>query len=142
MAQALRDIREILSKSEKPWAVEIRAKIDEPASEYIWENLAASEVREGTVAGFSGMSRAFEEYAIAGTLHLDHLAGIARSALHRPHVRRVARETAAALGSSMEDGERHLNNLLDRHRAEWLDFLVSLGRRSFVGRVAMVSPWQ
>lgn len=27
MAQALRDIREILSKSEKPWAVEIRAKI-------------------------------------------------------------------------------------------------------------------
>jgi hypothetical protein len=119
-----------------------RAQIEEAASEYIWENLAASEVREGAVAGFSRMSRAFEEYAIAGTLHLDHLAGIARSTLHRPHVRRVARETAEALGSTIEEGERHMNDLLDRHRAEWLDFLVSLGRRSFVARIAMVSPWQ
>jgi 7-cyano-7-deazaguanine synthase in queuosine biosynthesis len=119
-----------------------RAKIEEPASEYIFEDLAVSEMREGAVAGFSRMGKAFEEYAIAGTLHLDHLASIGRSTLHRAHVRRVARETAEALGSTMEDGERHLKDLLDHHRAEWLDFLVSLGRRSFVARVAMISPWQ
>jgi hypothetical protein len=57
-------------------------------------------------------------------------------------VRRVARETADALGGDMATGERQLGELLVRHRAEWLDFQLSLGSRSFVSRVAIVSPWQ
>jgi hypothetical protein len=87
------------------------------------------------------MSRVFEEYAVAGILHLDHLAGLAGSDLHRRVVRRVARETANALGRDMATGERQLDDLLARHRAEWLDFQLSLGSRSFVSRVARVSPW-
>jgi hypothetical protein len=42
----------------------------------------------------------------------------------------------------MATGERQLGELLARHRAEWLDFQLRLGSRSFVSRVAMVSPWQ
>jgi hypothetical protein len=119
-----------------------RAGIEESDSEYIWENLGAGDIRDGAVEGFMHMSRAFEEYALAGVLHLDHLAGMAGSDLHRRAVRRVARETGDALGLSIAESERALNDLLARHRSEWLAFQVSLGSRSFVSRVAMVSPWQ
>lgn len=119
-----------------------RAGIEEAASEYIWEDLGAGEIRDGAVAGFAHMSRAFEEYALAGVLHLDHLAGLAGSDLHRRVVRRVAREAADALGLDSAASERSLADLLARHRAEWLAFQVSLGSGSFVSRVAMVSPWQ
>lgn len=118
-----------------------RAGIEEPASEYIWEDLRAAEMEDGAVAGFSGMSPAFRDYALAGILHLDHLAALSGSDLHERTVRRVARETADALGMEMVEGQQALTGLLERHRAEWLDFLFSLGNRSFVARVAMVSPW-
>ena len=118
-----------------------RAGIEEPASRYIWENLRAAAMNDGAVAGFSGMSRAFRDYSLAGILHLDHLAALSGSALHQRTVRRVARETADALGIEMAEGERALTGLLERHRDEWLNFLLSLGSRSFVARVAMVSPW-
>ncbi|PTQ59430.1 7-cyano-7-deazaguanine synthase in queuosine biosynthesis [Sphingomonas aurantiaca] len=117
------------------------AGIDEPASRYIWEDLGAAEMEDGVVAGFSGMSPAFRDYGLAGILHLDHLAALSGSALHERTVRRVARETADALGIEMAEGERALTGLLERHRAEWLGFLSSLGSQSFVARVAMVSPW-
>lgn len=118
------------------------AGIVEAPDEYIWENLGASDIRAGTVRGFTRMSKAFEEYAIAGILHLDHLAALARSDLHRRAVRRVAHETADGLGIEAALAERHLFDLLERHRAEWLAFLASLGKDSFVARIAMVSPWQ
>ncbi len=117
------------------------AKIEEPASRYIWEDLGAAEMEDGVVAGFTGLSPAFRDYGLAGILHLDHLAALNGSALHERTVRRVARETADALGIEMAEGERALTGLLERHRAEWLGFVASLGRRSFVARVAMVSPW-
>lgn len=118
------------------------AGIVEASDEYIWDNLGASNIREGTVRGFARMSKAFEDYAIAGILHLDHLAGLARSDLHRRAVRRVAHETADGLGIEAASGERQLFELLERHRSEWLAFLASLGKESFVARIAMVSPWQ
>lgn len=117
------------------------AGINEPTSRYIWENLGAAKMEDGVVAGFSGMSPAFRDYGLAGILHLDHLAALSGSALHKRAVRSVARATADALGIGMAEGERALTGLLERHRAEWLGFLGSLGSRSFVARVAMVSPW-
>jgi hypothetical protein len=118
------------------------AGIVEASDEYIWDNLGASDIRAGVVIGFARMSKAFEDYAIAGILHLDHLAGLARSDLHRRAVRRVAHETADALGIEAALGERQFFDLLERHRSEWLAFLASLGKDSFVARIAMVSPWQ
>jgi hypothetical protein len=118
------------------------AGIIEAREQYICEDLGAHDVLNGTVKGFARMSKASEEYAIAGVLHLDHLAGMARSSLHRRTVRRVARETADALGIEAERAERSLGELLERHRVEWLAFLISLGKQSFVAQIAMVSPWQ
>ncbi|UYH55538.1 7-cyano-7-deazaguanine synthase [Qipengyuania sp. SS22] len=118
-----------------------RAGIDDPASQYIMEDLSATELEEGVVSGFSDISQAFREYGFAGILHLDHLAALSGSIQHERVVRRVARETAVALGIEMTEGESALTDLLERHRAEWLDFLSTLGDRSFVARVALVSPW-
>ncbi len=118
------------------------AGIEEAQSEYIWENLSATDISEGHVSGFSHMNTAFEEYAIAGALHLDHLASLAHSELHRRAVRRAARETADAMGVDRIVAERNLVDLFERHRAEWLAFLTSLGPQSFIARIAIVSPWQ
>jgi hypothetical protein len=117
------------------------AGVDEPLSTYIWENLSAPDIRSGVVPGFTQMTKALEKYAVAGVLHLDHLAALAGSALHRRAIDRVARETAEALMIDPVEAEQKLHHLLARHREEWLHFLSSLGRDSFVVKLAQVSPW-
>jgi hypothetical protein len=118
------------------------AGVEEPSNNYIWENLAAPEIEQGAVAGFTLMTQSLREHAIAGVLHLDHLASLSGSALHRRSVARVARETAEALRMSSDEAEENLWALLARHRAEWLAFQESLGPQSFVAKLAQVSPWQ
>ncbi|SEJ83382.1 Queuosine biosynthesis protein QueC [Sphingobium sp. AP50] len=117
------------------------AGVDEPASNYIWENLSAPDIASGTVHGFTLMTKALEEHAIAGVLHLDHLAALAGSEIHRRTVDRVARETAQALSIEPVDAERKMHDLLTRHREEWLRFQSNLGPNSFVSQLARVSPW-
>ncbi|QDC37276.1 7-cyano-7-deazaguanine synthase [Sphingobium fuliginis] len=117
------------------------AGIAEPASNYIWEDLSASDVASGAVAGFALMTKALQEHAVAGVLHLDHLAALAGSAIHRRAIARVARETAEALSIAPEDAEAKIHDLLARHRIEWLRFQSSLGQDSFVAKLAEVSPW-
>ncbi len=118
------------------------AGVDEPAANYIWENLSAPELEEGAVAGFTLMTQSLREHAIAGVLHLDHLASLSGSDIHRRAVARVARETADALRMSAAEAEVNLLALLVRHRAEWLAFQESLGPQSFVAKFAQVSPWR
>jgi hypothetical protein len=118
------------------------AGISEPASTYIWEDLSAEDIQSGTVDGFAPKGRAAIEYAIAGVLHLDHLAAISGSEIHRSSTNRVVRETASALGLDDARAEALSADLLARHRKEWLSFQSSLGRQSFVAKIAQVSPWQ
>jgi hypothetical protein len=118
------------------------AGVAEPASNYIWEDLSAPDIRSGAVAGFTLMTKSLEEHAIAGVLHLDHLAALSGSAMHRRTVARVAHEAATALGVSPVDAEDKLVGLLARHRAGWLDFQRSLGPQSFIAKIAEVSPWR
>jgi hypothetical protein len=118
------------------------ARIEEPAANYIWEDLSAREIEKGAVAGFTLMTPSLREHAIAGVLHLDHLASLSGSDMHRGAVSRVARETADALKGSAAEAEENLLALLVRHRAEWLAFQESLGPQSFVVKLAQVSPWQ
>lgn len=118
------------------------AGVEEPAANYIWEDLSAPEIEKGAVVGFKLMTPSLREHAIAGVLHLDHLASLSGSAIHRRAVARVARETADALRMSSAEAEANLLALLARHRAEWLAFQESLGPNSFVAKLAQVSPWQ
>jgi hypothetical protein len=117
------------------------ADIPEAADNYIWENLSASEMDASVVKGFDRITDAQRKYAIAGILHLDHLASLAGSSLHRRALKRAATEIAESLNEGPDEAEIKLLSLLDRHRDEWLAFLSSLGSRSFVSKVALVSPW-
>ena len=118
------------------------AGIEEPRANYIWEDLSVPEIEKGAVAGFTLMTPSLREHAIAGVLHLDHLASLSGSDIHGRAVARVARETGNALRLPAAEAEANLLALLVRHRAEWLEFQESLGPQSFVAKLAQVSPWQ
>jgi hypothetical protein len=116
------------------------ASVQEPADTYVWENLSACDFRSGAATGFRLITKALEQYAIAGVLHLDHLAALPDSALHHQLVRRCAREVADALGEDLKETEMKLHSMLERHRDEWRAFLRSLGPDSFVTKLASVAP--
>jgi hypothetical protein len=117
-----------------------RAGLDEPAATYVWSNLSAPTMREGAAEGFKLFTKALEEYAVAGVLHLDHLAALAGSRLHARSKQRVARELAAAEGADERMIVDLLEDLLHRHRDEWRSFLEKLGPQSFITRLASVTP--
>lgn len=116
------------------------AGLAEPKETYVWEDLSAPDFRAGVAAAFDRVNRAHEEYAIAGVLHLDHLAALPGSALHEKLLRRNARQIALAVDEDPASIEAKLLDLLRRHRAEWEAFLASLGPKSFISKLATVVP--
>lgn len=108
------------------------AGLSEPNDRYVWENLSAATFEEGAAPSFSKSMGALRQHALAGTLHLEHLAGLAGSARHSAMLKRNAAQLASALGISGDDAETNLAALLYRHRDEWRGFLNSLSPNSFV----------
>jgi 7-cyano-7-deazaguanine synthase in queuosine biosynthesis len=113
-----------------------RASLADPPDTYVWTDLSAPTIREGAADGFTLFTNALDEYAIAGVLHLDHLAGLAASPLHARLRRRVASEIALARGESIGEELKNLESLLQRHKIEWTNFVASLGNSSFVAKLA------
>lgn len=107
------------------------AGLSEEPGTYICEDLGAPSLSEAIPADFRRKSAAFGQYAIAGTLHLDHMADMAEEDA-RPAVRRHAVLTGMALGLAAKDSEEKLVGMLERHAAEWNGFVNDLGARSFV----------
>jgi hypothetical protein len=107
------------------------AGLTEEPGIYICTDLTAASLDEAIHPDFTRRSAAFGQYAIAGALHLDHMADMA-SVEARPAVRRHAVLTGAALGISAEEAEKSLVGMLERHAAEWNSFIDDLGARSFV----------
>ncbi len=70
----------------------------EPSENYVWESLHPSEFQAGASSSFKRGNKAFREYAIAGVLHLDHLAAMSKSLLHKGVLQRNAFELGRALG--------------------------------------------
>jgi hypothetical protein len=112
------------------------AGIEEPADTYIWERLSASRLEDGVAVGFDKITSKMRNYAVAGVLHMDHLADLAESPLHARSLRRAARETAEALDGDPVAVEQQLREMLGRHAAEWRGFRQELGPNSFVARLA------
>ena len=108
------------------------AGIREPDETYVWENLGARSFEEGAAAGFSKITKALREHAIAGVLHLDHLAGLQRSGLHASTLRHHAFQLSASLNLTLAETEERLDRLLCQHRSEWQSFIKSLGSEAFV----------
>lgn len=108
------------------------AGLREPRDTYVWENLEASEFEAGAAKHFKKITPALREYAIAGTLHLDHLAELRSSPLHRQAIKRNAHKLAQSRGLSPEEADENLDRLLKQHQREWREFVHSLGPKSFV----------
>ena len=109
------------------------ASIKDKKENYVWENLRAGQFEDGAAKSFlKKKSGAMHEYAIAGTLHLDHLANIRKSKINKSSMDRNVFYLSKSLGLSEEMTRIKLNNLLRKHEQEWSGFISSLGPRSFV----------
>lgn len=115
------------------------AGLAEPADAYIWDDLSAPTFEEGVADGFTGITGSMREHAIAGVLHMDHLADLATVPSASRSVRRTARETAEVLHEDPIEIEARLRSLLSRHAEEWRRFLSSLAPESFVRGLSAIS---
>jgi 7-cyano-7-deazaguanine synthase in queuosine biosynthesis len=115
------------------------AHLNEPSETYIWEDLGANTFENGAAAGFNKITEAMREYAIAGTLHLDHLAALAGISTDQRPIRRTAFLLARSRGLSESLAAVRLERLLKQHATEWKNFVGSLGPDSFVRRWALAA---
>jgi hypothetical protein len=108
------------------------ANLTEPEDTYVWENLSAPTFDAGAAKGFDKKTRAQKQYAIAGTLHLDHLAYLKQSRAAERPLNLAAFQLARALGESEAIIRPKLDRLLSQHQKEWKTYMKSLGPKSFV----------
>jgi hypothetical protein len=108
------------------------AGLKEPRETYLWESLDTVTFEAGAAKSFDKFTKALCEYAIAGALHLDHLAGLRGSKLHAGAIKRQAHQLARSQGLSLDQAETNLNRLLSKHESEWRSFISSLNSQSFV----------
>jgi 7-cyano-7-deazaguanine synthase in queuosine biosynthesis len=107
------------------------AGLTEQPDVYVCKDMRAKTLDEGIDKDFIRQTPVFREYAIAGILHLDHLADMAENDAE-PLVARHAMLLAPALGLSREEAGMRLNALLRKHAIEWKSYMDSLGEESFV----------
>lgn len=110
------------------------AGLSEPGKVYVWGNLSASNFEAGAVRSFERrkITGALWQYAIAGALHLDHLAHLRSSAASRGPLGLCAFQLGQSLGLPEADVGGKLDRLLAQHEKEWADFMESLGDSSFL----------
>lgn len=110
------------------------AALNEPDTAYVWENLRAPDFNAGAAPDFDKkkITGAMKEYAIAGALHLDHLAGLRHSDANTNAFNLSAFQLAQACGLPESDVRSRLERMLIQHETEWKDFMNSLGPQSFV----------
>lgn len=115
------------------------AGAQEPREHYVWEDLSAASFEAGAAATFprQKISRSQHEYAIAGVLHLDHLAELLGSAANAGRLKLSAAQLGRTMGLEEAGVTAKLNRLLQQHKNEWTNFMDSLGRNSFVADWAL-----
>jgi 7-cyano-7-deazaguanine synthase in queuosine biosynthesis len=106
------------------------AGLTEEKEVYICEDLAAPTL-DAALGSFKKAGKSFREYALAGVLHMDHMADLADL-----DSRRVLERHAVLLGpilnTPIDDVEKLLLSLFQKHRDEWESYLTSLGTQSFL----------
>lgn len=107
------------------------AGLTEPQETYICSDMAAPTLEAAVAEGFTKTGGAFRQYALAGILHMDHLADMA-SADQRSEISRHAATLGPALGLSPQAAGERLITMLNTHAEEWKSYMNSLGARSFV----------
>ena len=106
----------------------------EPEDQYVWERLDVPALEDGVAPGFSRtrITTKMREYAIAGALHLDHLAGLRRQLLSTTPLDVYSHQLGQTLGLDRSSVRAKLDRLLEQHAKEWAAFVSSLGSKSFV----------
>jgi hypothetical protein len=118
------------------------AGLTEPEQTYVWENLGALTFRAGAAASFEErkVTGKLRDYAIAGALHLDHLAGLRSSPANARMLNLSAFQLGRSLGLPEAETRTKLDRLLTQHESEWKSFMSSLGQSSFVANWATGAP--
>lgn len=103
---------------------------------YVWENLSARRFEEGAAPAFNLKKPrgAMYEYAIAGTLHLDHLAEYLQDPANRIVLDRQIFHLSRSLELNENETRAKLNRMLMQHKKEWNNFIESLGPQSFINQ--------
>ena len=106
---------------------------------YVWEDLGADTFKAGASPDFDRkkITRAMEEYAIAGTLHLDHLAGLLDSPANAPRVSLEAFRLGQSLGLPQSTVKKKLDRLLTQHKLEWESFMDVVGTDFIRGQMGL-----
>lgn len=103
---------------------------------YVWEDLSAPSFESGAADNFKLRypRGSHFQYAIAGTLHLDHLAHFTRSPINKSVLGRKNRQLSTVLGMHEKEIEEKVTRMLQTHSTEWASFLESLGTESFIAK--------
>lgn len=115
------------------------AGLTESSATYVWEDLSAPTFAAGAAVGFSKVTKALHEYAIAGALHLDHLAAFRQSAANKSTLDLAVSQLGRSRAEPQSEVRAKLDCLLGRHESEWKGFLAALGVNSFVANWAVQS---
>lgn len=115
------------------------AGLTEPKTTYVWEDLGAPTFEAGAAAAFERkrITRAMHQYAIARTLHFDHLANLVHSPAHAEVFSLNALQLSQSCKLPLTEARTRLHRLLTQHETEWKDFVHSLGPDSFVANWAI-----
>jgi 7-cyano-7-deazaguanine synthase in queuosine biosynthesis len=108
------------------------AGLSEAPDTYVWENLTASTFEGGASAAFERITNAQREYAIAGALHLDHLATLQSSPMNKGTIDLAVSQLSRSRGLPQDTVRASMSRLLNQHESEWMNFLDALGPDSFV----------
>ena len=111
----------------------------ESQDQYVWERLDVSSFEKGVAKDFAPdrVGKAMRDYAIAGTLHMDHLAALRRATNNPSPLEVPALHLSQALGMERVEVRRKLVRLIAQHAHEWSAFVSSLGEKSFVAHWAV-----
>lgn len=108
------------------------AGLTEDPETYVCTDMSAATLESAVDPDFRHSKGAYREYAIAGVLHMDHLAAMAD---HQK--RRIVRHRARSLRPVLRangDPEERLVRLLEKHADEWRDYRSALKPSSFVNQ--------
>lgn len=108
------------------------AGYDEDPTTYIWEDLSADDFWAGANAGHTNKSNVQRDYAVAGVLHMDHLAALSVSVDRDVLIQRQALILANTLDMSFQDAGTRITRLLEAHADEWRSFVQSFSKSSFI----------
>lgn len=108
------------------------ARLSERKQTYVWESLGATSFEKGAAPEFKRITGKLRHYAIAGTLHLDHLAALRSSESGRSTIGSAAFHLGRSRNLPEADARARLERMLSQHETEWRRFVNSLGNDSFV----------